>query len=771
MQTPWPLDGTVVSSDSSVSSMVHSPPMNASDAEEDEGPAPVDNDRLLQLVLSIQPGVTEAEFEEVLTSVRDAPPLGFSDDEVFAWGRAFFASRGVPQTTVIRKKATSDRALLRTHQDSLELFARDRLNRLRPSRLNSDRVREVTDPVLQAHKEGRVDESSLADPIDWSRFLDDIFLASSFGDEGVPIFTDPDFQAACWTGPAPPRYSRLHPAINAHLVEDHDQEFVCFVSVSRIRELDLHVQNLGLAPKHGKVKGRPTCNCSGVALPAHTHPPGPRTPLNSRGVTEEATRRWGAIHHPTIGDIATAILRHAICYGWSEVVLFKEDLNGFFKLFSFAPSDVHLMAFQVFDLDLSPTPNVVAISLAGNFGWCAMPFAAEVVTRLLRVSIGVAMHGLFLMYVDDMIGVSSRAVWRRDRDVAVHTAQALLGPSAVAADKADSTERETGGGTRSLDIIGWNFNLDTRLVSVARINQLRALHWFLAAGDAGTLRFEDRERLCSLAERYSAVFVELRILMRDLYQLLGGQDRAHRHTILRTPPRSRTAIMLWQAYLVASEVDRGRCLPTGRPISSFANPPPEGIVEFDGSLIGVGWRLLEARRGTCVASAWMVVPEGHLPVHDSSYQNTMELTALALALTHAVSLGWRRMTVSLSGDSDTVLHWSQSRNFRSDFAVSAAAVFIAVCAYADIHVANTSWISSEANALCDRLSRGDPAGAVRAGDCGAQGPRNMSEVHPFRTLLETCRPDNAPSDFGSFSSLWAGIRHVLVSMTTVAELR
>jgi len=81
------------------------------------------------------------------------------------------------------------------------------------------------------------------------------------------------------------------------------------------------------------------------------------------------------------------------------------------------------------------------------------------------------------------------------------------------------------------------------------------------------MTFHDRERLCSYAERHSAVYTELRILMSDIYLMLGGKDRVHPDTLIPTPPRARMAIFLWQLYLMEAELDRDNGIPLGRPMS------------------------------------------------------------------------------------------------------------------------------------------------------------------------------------------------------------
>jgi hypothetical protein len=116
-----------------------------------------------------------------------------------------------------------------------------------------------------------------------------------------------------------------------------------------------------------------------------------------------------------------------------------------------------------------------------------------------------------------------------------------------------------------------------------------------------------------------------------------------------------------------------------------------------------------------VFSGYMRVPVILSLGRDSSFQNTMELTALSMGLLHALSLGWRGSTIHIRGDSDTVMHWSQTE---FSFDINAAAIFMAVCRLGDIHIGMSTHIPAEENVVCDRLSRNNPLGACEAGDCG-----------------------------------------------------
>ena len=744
---------------------------------------------IFQLVQSIQPDVTRAEFTAAAGRVQSDAAFGLSEEAASAWGVQYFVARGTSERIALDDAAASDASTLRlSDPDPIFSLASQRFQASYPDRLNPDRVREATGPLLDIIANGGCPpDSAFALPVDWSQFIRDIQIATLFGTSGIPIHVDPSWSPSASFGPCPAKYRRVHSAINAHVLGDRANQFCVLLPMSFVSDYQqraplgrqFHIQNFGLAAKNGKPQGRLTCNCSGAGCPLHRRSPRFRTaasrqgvpppvcPLNTDFVVTRAIELYGEINHPTLVQIIRTILRAAALYGWDNLVIFKDDLMAFYRLLSFDPRDVHKMSFQAFHPPTSSHCQWVVVGLSGNFGWSALPMAMEVITRLLRVLIGWLISGFMLMYVDDIMIITSRAQATSDRAIALAQIAGLLGPHAHAPEKYESTD--TPGQPRKIDILGWCINLDTRTVSVAYKNQVRALHWFMAVDISKPVHLEERERLCSLAERYSAVFPELRVLMSAMYAMLGGKTRANRGLPIPLPPRSRLAIDLWRTFLMSSEIDRDRGLPLGRPLSAFGIAPPAGILEFDGSLDGLGWRLWCGSTHEWVTAAYFTPPPNHLPARNSSYQNTMELTALAFGLLHALSLGWRDCTLHIRGDSDTVLHWAKSTNFRSSFVVASSALLIAVCKYGNIHIGDAEWLSTTDNFVCDALSRNDPASADARG-ASALGPSiNLSNDPLFQSMCEACSPARSPVSTLEFFAMWARFRHSILPLILSQE--
>ena len=660
------------------------------------------------------------------------------------WGLRYFEEQGLHPVGSLSTAIAVDSEELRV-AGSLEALARSRMERAASDRISSLRVMEATRPLVHLLDSGWPPPASkFAKPIDWERFREDIAIACDIGDNGVEVPTDPSFLPSPKPGRCPRRYSEALTAINAHVHANRSLGFSILLHPAQLQGTEVHVQNVGFASQHGKDKGRMTSNCSAVAVHGFSYKRArvrnPRKsvilPLNTAAVRDAATAKWGAIDHPSLRDIARMICRAAREHGWDVIVVFKEDVRGFYQLVWFHPAYVRLMCFQLFLTAEDATPAAYCVSLAGNFGWSAMPMVMEVITRLLRAIIGFLIVGLMLMYVDDIIGVSPRASWKSDRQKAIDSLQLLLGPRAHAEEKGDSTE---GTKERTIDVIGWNIDLVRRQVTVSRKNQLRAIYWFTSVDLNNRLDFHTKERLCSLAERYSHVFSELRLLMPSMYAMLGGRNRVDPGVLIPTPARSIWAIRIWRIYLAAAEADFQAGEHVGRPLEWYEEHEAVRTVEFDGSLRGLGWRLFQS--DVCVASAYITTPARHLPALDSSFQNTMELTALTMALIHAATLGWQQCGVQLRGDSDTVLHWSQAERFRSDHALGSAALFMTVCRHFQFHIHSSSqWLSTDDNVVCDHLSRSRPREAEAAGDCGPHGPINFSDSNLFSTAMQQCRP-------------------------------
>ena len=215
---------------------------------------------------------------------------------------------------------------------------------------------------------------------------------------------------------------------------------------------------------------------------------GTQVPLNTEFVKEQAALRWGAINHPTLLQIAQMLLRAAVKSGKEDVVLWKTDIKEAFTLLRVRPEDCRLLGCEMFE-------GWVYVMLAGMFGLSLMPAVFEVVTRVLRVLVAIAIDGEAKIYVDDVMGASGRSSWERDRDKAVEQVQ-MLGKDAEAVEKRESSEDNEG---RKVDCLGWEFNLGEWVVDVAEENRMKALYPFWTTDLESSVTLETMEALVSMA--------------------------------------------------------------------------------------------------------------------------------------------------------------------------------------------------------------------------------------------------------------------------------
>jgi hypothetical protein len=284
-----------------------------------------------------------------------------------------------------------------------------------------------------------------------------------------------------------------------------------------------------------------------------------------------------------------------------------------------------------------------------------MPFAFQVVVRILLLCIAARIHGRVQMYVDDLIGASHREHWTQDRLFAIDTMNNLLGPDAEEPDKRESTE-DNPDGRRAIVVLGWEFVLSTWTVDIARRNRLKALFTFWAFDIDKPIQLDRMEAICSMAHRYAKVHREMGVFMPDLYSALPRwRQRHHSHTL---PDKSKTAVKLWRAYLIISEIRSRLGHTSGRDINSFRKIPPTVIVEFDGSPKGIGFRLFRTDpAGETLVEEWGAMLQYDLR-NDPQYQNTIELTAATWGLFRTIQL-WPSpdTSVQFRGDSEVALSW------------------------------------------------------------------------------------------------------------------
>ena len=200
--------------------------------------------------------------------------------------------------------------------------------------------------------------------------------------------------------------------------------------------------------------------------------------------------------------------------------------------------------------------------------------------------------------------------------------------------------------------------------------------------------------------------------------------------------------------MLVSEIEYKRGTRVGRSIHSFCKGAVSIVVEFDGSLTGLGWRIFELSPNgheKFREAGQVVLDDFDVDFNDveyrSSYQNACETCAFTMALCHCSALGYQDIDIRLRGDSTTALAWGSNDMFKSRFALAAVLLQVALCEIFDYRIGDsTEWIASKENDYCDTLSRGSIPPGVTTGECGSG---NVVLVKPDGFLshcMTNCNP-------------------------------
>ena len=335
---------------------------------------------------------------------------------------------------------------------------------------------------------------------------------AGFGRDGVPVPVSEGF-VACGVEGRPKlrrKYTDAKWAVDRMIFEGFRAKGLAFIlplSIVTTLSTRVHFSPLSWAPKQGKAKGRNICDTGDKG---RKKPGGPSV-LNSKEVKERVDTMWGEIRHPTLTDIVNMILHYydvarieEQSVQWNDLRLWKMDLSGAFTLLDFKPDDVPLMASE------TASKHVVFFG-CGIFGWTAMPAAFQVVNRAIvwELSQPGVLAGYIKMYTDDIIGVCLAKDLQHDMKVTRDLCTQLLGADAVEDDKTDHGRR--------LTVIGWDIDLDRRLVTVARKNALKALYGFSTVPLDGPVETRIIQKWASWGQRYGEICVYMQPFRKLFY--------------------------------------------------------------------------------------------------------------------------------------------------------------------------------------------------------------------------------------------------------------
>ena len=549
---------------------------------------------------------TPESLDRKIRDIKDK----YTQENVFACAEAATSGFSFPQEVFTR-----DASAL-SELGSLEKLVRARQRQRRDSRFNMARCQEVF---------GDDPEFSI------------LFQIAS---EGVRIDCDPSF-VCC---PLPDRKrqieSRLPCTLATHAYDLWKSGAVLLLPRSLLEAFNPHYSNVHWVPKPGVPIGRFLGDCSNRE---------DGNPLNSVGAKEQIKARFGALNHPSIGDIVQMILNFAMSAGgMHNVVLWKEDVAGAFGQYNHGPADAHLLCFPV-------EQDLAMVYTAGMFGWTGSPYAFGPFSRAFKRQCNKRISGCVEVYVDDFMGVSTRDRGFADQKIAQELIVEALGPSGINLSKSFPPSRVT-------DLIGWTIDIDagTLRPNAKGIEKLTLAFAYIDLTAPQSLH--TFQVLGSLACRYSQGLLGMRPFVQPLYAMTQGwRPSQHRKSI---PSTAKLAIIMWRsvALLLLSDPKA-----LAVPLTRFHIDERKGwdfYVISDAGPLALGVAIYDSE-DVCQAHASYPLP---FHAEESKYQNAREFQGLLLGELILCWLGINNSRIMWKGDNVSALSWARDNSCRSSTA-------------------------------------------------------------------------------------------------------
>jgi hypothetical protein len=355
--------------------------------------------------------------------------------------------------------------------------------------------------------------------------------------------------------------------------------------------------------------------------------------------------------------------------------------------------------------------------------------------------------------VDDYFWVCLQEFLGENIRISTEVVENLLGPGSVAVDKLENG--------RQLDIIGWHFDLDLRSVSLTERAIHKLVYGFFSVDVKDKMSLKFLQKLASWTNLYSSILRHLRPYAAALYAETAGMINTNASKTIGK--LAQNAILVWRVMVCMLSFKPEKF---ARSFDSFRVVSPTVLLEYDASLMGFGLRLTKIShvdKGD-FEKVQLLGLGGHMfdfdLKGDSSYQNTCEFLAVVVAFLILGKLGFRDVTLLVTGDSRTSNHWCAMERYKGKSAHRAALIFTIIATHFNFWVFDTEWISSGDNKEMDVLSRG---GAI---------PRSMyqdddqlfrfEQMGEILALVEACNPLHPEMDWTDTVELWKSVQSWLL---------
>ena len=556
----------------------------------------------------------------------------------------------------------------------------------------------------------------------------DIQILMEFAVNGITPPTSPSFKPESHdVAPLRDRYIKLHHTINKLLYKLYQDGMMVFLTDHDAKR----IPGIHLSPQHhADSKGKPEGRIIGDLSGQHSEN---FTPLNGSALDKDLLRdniklQWGEIHHPTVDLLVKMVLTAADKYGWDNIILWKKDLKGAFNLLNYNPEYCKLFAFPL-------TDNIVVIHLAGLFGWIGMPHAFQVLTRTLQALCRHIISGLCYWYVDDLMAVSHKSLYINDSTRVDVNVQHLLGQGSIAAAKSQHD--------RCLEFLGWDFNLDTRTITLCARNMNKLVHVLFSFDVVMKISISHIQRMASLISRASILSRHMRPYTHALHAVTSGYSQPHVQIKLNVLAQS--DVMMWRAFVLLLIANPTKL---SRSMESFRSHDAAYCIKYDASLTGLGVGIYHLHDSRLLTFAALQLPF-HV-TNESKRQNTMEFVAVVFGLLLAWRYRLRDFHYSLHGDSMSSLAWAREDRVNSLLARRANIIFTTISMHLNATLADTEHIPGKLNVIFDGLSR-----HVSPEDLGLD-PTLMFSADTDDTIVQfitLCDPANELTDMSSHVKL------------------
>ena len=252
------------------------------------------------------------------------------------------------------------------------------------------------------------------------------------------------------------------------------------------------------------------------------------------------------------------------------------------------------------------------------------------------------------MYSDDILVVTLRKNLELDMRSTDKVCVDLMGPKSI-----EISKTETG---RTITFIGFEIDLDRRLITISERNILRTLYGFLNINIAEPIKVKTLQKLASWVSRYSSICAYMKPFVSVLYAEYAGKGD---HVSLRLSKRACRVISCFLVLLGLTAINSVRF---ARPIESYQLAEQDITIEFDASLTGVGLLYYKRSGTTEILLGGGAVDISMLNFKSNpAYQKTAEFMAAILGIRGLRQWVISTRSISLRGDSITALKWAGVR--------------------------------------------------------------------------------------------------------------